>query len=176
MGTVAGCRMAMLFAALFHVGTASAEHDSNPPRPAGAVSTPREVVLRGRVVCLAEEMHRIHETDLPLEHPHLYGFRDDTGRYYTLLRTAFSEALFADDRVREMALFIKARLLPEMAILDVQRFFGIRGGKLEEIYYYCGVCSIRGPAPGPCPCCQDDLEFRIEPTDDPVPSTAKSGQ
>src|SRR2546422_856404 len=35
----------------------------------------REMELRGRVVCLPEEMHRIYQTDLPTNHEHIYGFK-----------------------------------------------------------------------------------------------------
>src|SRR5262245_1243755 len=62
------------------------------------------VEIRGRVVCLAEEMHQRHEAALPTGHQHLYGFKTQEGKYYTLLRTKFSEALFSDPRFREKEL------------------------------------------------------------------------
>src|SRR2546430_12216967 len=67
----------------------------------GAVRQPQatEVRLRGTVVCLAEEVHRIYQTALPTHHEHIYGFRTTNGVYYTLLRTGLSEALFADQRL-----------------------------------------------------------------------------
>src|SRR5947207_409897 len=45
----------------------------------------REVELRGRVVCLAEEMHRKHQALLPTRHDHLWGFQAEDGTFYTLL-------------------------------------------------------------------------------------------
>lgn len=35
--------------------------------------------LRGRVICLAEEMHATYGTHLPTKHPHLYGFKTNDG-------------------------------------------------------------------------------------------------
>src|SRR5690349_20523104 len=51
---------------------------AQPPTKSGADSGGKgasEVTLRGRVVCLAEEMNRLHGADLPTDHPHVLGFR-----------------------------------------------------------------------------------------------------
>jgi hypothetical protein len=127
-------------------------------------TAPEEVLIRGRVVCLAEEMHRLHGIELPGNHLHLYGFRRLDGHFYTLLQTRSSEALFVDARMRDRELVLKGRLFDKSCILEVSRFFGVREGWLEEISYYCGICVIHSPSPGPCPCCQEDLELQIEPT------------
>jgi hypothetical protein len=39
----------------------------------------------------------------------------------------------------------------------------IREGKLYDIYYFCELCNVRAYAPGPCPCCRNELEFRETP-------------
>src|SRR5260221_9811271 len=65
------------------------------------------VEVRGRVVCLPEEMHRLYQAALPTAHEHVYGFKAENGKYYTLLRTKYSEALFADARFREKELLLK---------------------------------------------------------------------
>jgi len=75
------------------------------------------VQLRGKVVCLPEEMHRIFETDLPTNHEHIYG-SDANGVYYTLLRTKLSEALFADQRLREKELLLTGKVF---RIANLQR-------------------------------------------------------
>jgi hypothetical protein len=145
-----------------------AANEGAPPAGARAAQA-TEVLLRGRIVCLAEEMHRLHGTELPAGHPHLFGFRDTAGKFHTLLRTSFSEALFSDPRIQQRELVLKARRLSRSELLDVARFFGIRGDRLEEIFYFCEVCIIREPGPGICPCCQDELELRMELTDQPAP-------
>src|SRR6266496_3318288 len=75
-------------------------------------ASPAIVEIRGRVVCLAEEMHQRYEAALPTGHEHLYGFKTQDRKYYTLLRTKFSEALFADPRFREKELLLKGRIFP----------------------------------------------------------------
>src|SRR6266542_4253971 len=76
------------------------------PRQASHRAGSQEMELRGKVVCLPEEMHRVYETDLPTNHEHIYGFKTTKGVYYTLLRTKLSEALFADGRLREKELLL----------------------------------------------------------------------
>ncbi len=158
--------------------TTASSRASSGARPAAADSVatgsvakkaPQPVVLRGQVVCLAEEMHRLYGTELPTSHPHITGFRDSKGHYYTLLRTRYSEALFADPKVQAMELVLKANVLPFSEVVDVARFLGVRDGKLLDVDYFCPVCVIQEPGPGPCPCCQNPLELRIRPTDEPAP-------
>ena len=124
-----------------------------------------EIQLRGRIVCLAEEMHRLHQTSLPTGHEHLYGFRTNEGTYYTLLRTRTSEALFADKRLHERELIVRGRVLPNTQILDAIPIGSVRDGRHYELYYWCTVCAIKTVIPGPCMCCQDDVEFVEKPAD-----------
>ena len=130
----------------------------------GAQQT-NEIRLRGRIVCLPEEMHRLYQTHLPTPHEHLYGFKTNDGTFYTLLRTRTSEALFADKRLREMELIVQGRVLPNTQILDVIPVGSFHNGKLYDLYYYCTVCAIRTPIPGICMCCQQPVEFVEKPFD-----------
>lgn len=123
----------------------------------------RDVQLRGQVVCLAEEMHRLHQTDLPTDHPHLYGFKTNDGEFYTLLRTRYSEALFTDARLREKELLLKGRVLANSRIFDVATIRSIVGGVVHEVYYFCTICNIVSIAPGICDCCREPVEFVEKP-------------
>jgi len=122
-----------------------------------------ELELRGKVVCLPEEMHRVYQTDLPTNHEHIYGFKTTNGVYYTLLRTKLSEALFADRRLREKELLLTGNVLPKSQIFDVTKMKSIRNGVVCDLYYYCDICAIRTIAPGPCVCCQAPVELVEEP-------------
>src|SRR5437867_8707215 len=95
---------------LFTVGQAA--DSQTPPKQSGNVraEVPREVELRGSVVCLPEHMHKLYQTELPTNHEHLYGFKTNDGTFYTLLRTKFSEALFVDKRMREKELIVRGRV------------------------------------------------------------------
>src|ERR1043166_5694472 len=84
---------------------ASASAATNPPVATSSASATNVsiplITLRGKVVCLPEEMHQLYEAPLPTNHEHVYGFKTVEGRFYTLLRNHYSEALFADQRFRE---------------------------------------------------------------------------
>jgi hypothetical protein len=135
-----------------------AQAPASPP-----IEPPQQVQLRGRVLCLAEEMHKLHEAPLATQHEHLYGFKAEDGRYYTLLRTRFSEALFADERVREKDLLLKGRVFPKTQILEVATILSVRNGVVHDLYYYCSVCAIAAVAPGPCECCREPGELVERP-------------
>ena len=123
----------------------------------------QEIELRGSVVCLPEEMHRVYQTDLPTSHEHIYGFKTTNGVYYTLLRTKLSEALFADERLREKELLLTGNALPKSQIFNVTKMRSVRNGVVNDLYYYCDICAIRTVAPEPCVCCQAPVELVEEP-------------
>src|SRR5436190_6063787 len=107
-----------------------------------AICAAAEGEFRGRVVCLPEEMHRVHNTDLPSKHEHIWGFCTEDGAYYTLLRTKLSEAIFLDERVRQKDLLLKGTVLTKSQILDVTNIKSIRNGDVIDLYYYCDICAI----------------------------------
>lgn len=153
--------------AFIHTATQNAETDDsqrlqgeNPDLTMEA----KEIQVRGRVVCLAEEMHNLYNADLPTDHQHLYGFRTQDGKFYTLLRTNLSEALFVDERLREKELIITGRTFPQTQILEAIRLQSVHNGVVYDLYYYCETCSIRAAAPGNCVCCQAPVELVEKPT------------
>jgi hypothetical protein len=135
----------------------------SPLRAGDSTNAPTIVQLRGRVICLAEEMHRLHQADLPTKHEHVYGFKTGDGKYFTLLRTKYSEALFVDDRLREKELLLKTRLFPATQIIEPITIRSVRNGVVHDLYYYCEVCSIKAVSPEPCSCCQGPVELIEKP-------------
>jgi hypothetical protein len=119
--------------------------------------------FRGRVICLPEEMHRLHKTDLPARHEHIYALRAEDGSYYTLRRTKFSEALFMDERLRQKDLLLKGTVLPNSQILDVTNIKSIHKGVVNDLYYYCDICAIEPISPAECACCQGPVELIEKP-------------
>jgi len=148
----------LLFAGTLLVS--GAEQRKNSAAPA------KEVELRGRVVCLAEEMHRQHQAPLPTKHEHLWGFRAHDGTYYTLLRSKFSEAIFLDERLREKELMLRAKLFPQSHVLEVTAIRSLRNGVVQDLYYYCDICAIQQVSPEPCACCQGPMELIEKPLSD----------
>ena len=140
-------------------------------QPASTLKTPEAtskqatqlVTLRGKVVCLPEEMHRLYDASLPTVHEHIYGFRTEDGKYYTLLRTKFSEALFADQGFREKLLLLRGRIFPNTQVFEPTIIRSVRNGVIQDLYYYCDVCDIEAVAPGQCECCQGPTELIEKP-------------
>lgn len=129
--------------------------------------TPSPFAATGRLVSLPAEMKTIFGAEIPPVHEAILGFRLEqqspapTLRYYTLLRTPLSEALFADKRFSTRNLHLTGRVFPGSAILELSRFQWFAPDKqLLDVYYWCEVCSIRGVDPGPCACCQAAVELR----------------
>ena len=137
----------------------------------GQAERPAAFDDRGKVVCLIEEMKEKYQAQSAPGHDHLAGFKVEDkaaaggARYYTLLRNAGSEALFADKRFKERELRLYGRVFPSTSVLEVTRFQAYRDGKLMDVYYWCEVCSIRGVDPGPCACCQAKVELREAPAE-----------
>ena len=131
-----------------------------------AMAKPRAFRARGQVVCMAEEMKKLYGANVQPVHDHLLGFRvagvlpPDAARYYTLLRTDHSEALYVDKRFRTHTLILWGRTFPQTNLLEVGGWQWFRGGQLYDVYYWCEVCSIRGFDPGLCACCQAPVELR----------------
>ena len=141
-------------------------------KPTTEVPKPKEVELHGKIVCLAEEMHTHYKVELFGEHEHLYGVKTKDGKYYTLLRTSLSEALFVDKHLHEKDLIIKGRVFPKTQLLEVTLIRSIRDGVIHELYYYCDTCYIRAVAPGNCDCCQAPVVLIEKPlnVDSLIPS------
>lgn len=146
--------MALLYAMpLSHVVEARQLKDSDPRAL---------VVIRGRAVCLDESRNRMDALFGCNEQPGRFGFVDKEGKLYIFDPADSSTAVFTDERVRARDLQITARLnlKKQLELIKVQ---SIREGKLYDIYYFCEICNIRAYAPGPCPCCQKELEFKETP-------------
>jgi hypothetical protein len=144
------------------IGVGGVNSQNASPKSKVAVA-PQTVELRGRVVCLAEEMHKLHQTELPTNHEHLYGFKTNGGKSYTLLRTNMCEILFVEQRLRDRELIIKGRIFPGTQIVEVAKLLSIHEGAIFDVFYYCTVCAIQSVTPGICVCCQEPVELVEKP-------------
>jgi len=134
------------------------------PKPATTNVIPA-VELRGQVVCLSEEMRRLHGASVPDKHQHDYGFKTDTGFFYSLARTSLSEALLTDTNLLGKTFLLKGRIFPKSQIFEVTgNVHTIKGGKVFELFYYCDICSIKSSVPGPCMCCRETVHLVEEQT------------
>jgi hypothetical protein len=112
------------------------------------------VTIRGRIVSLDPQQGKP------------FAFKAENGRLYRFLADDVMTDIFADERVRDRHLQITGQLHKEDR-LELTKVQSLRGGKLYDLYYFCDVCNITTYAPGPCPCCRKELEFRETPASEP---------
>ncbi|HXK12262.1 MAG TPA: hypothetical protein VMT70_21670 [Vicinamibacteria bacterium] len=71
-------------------------------------------------------------------------------------------AMFADERVRERELVVRAREASS-GELETIRVRSVRDGRLCDVDYFCEVCNVVAYAPGPCVCCGRPMALRETP-------------
>lgn len=120
----------------------------------GAGATNGLVVLRGHVVCLDAAA-----CDGPAAR---YAIADGGGKLHAFSAGDAGTAMFTDARVRRRELQVTAQKTAKNE-LEIVRVQSVRDGKLYDIYYFCELCNIRAYAPGLCPCCRNEMEFRETP-------------
>ena len=124
----------------------------------------KQVIIRGRVVCLDASGHRPRDPSDCRDSRYGFSLIGADGRFYNFLQEDSSAAIFTDPRVRQRELQITALALPDNR-LEIIQVRSVREGKLYDIFYFCEVCNITAYAPGPCTCCQQDFEFRETPAE-----------
>jgi hypothetical protein len=116
-----------------------------------ADSTTNAVTLQGRVIPASGS-----GTNLT--------FKTESGTIYKLLRTAQSEALFLDTNLHTKILLLKGNIVPQKRAFEVTgNLHSMKDGKVNELYYYCDICSIKSSIPGPCQCCRQPVRLVEEP-------------
>jgi hypothetical protein len=123
---------------------------------------PALVVVLGRAVCLdsnGREGDSFFGCD---DANHSFGFASKAGTLYKFLPGDAMTAMFTDIRVRQRELQVTARVHSGYR-LEVIKVQSVKEGKLYDICYYCDVCNIKSYAPGLCPCCRNELEFKETP-------------
>ncbi|MGH9799372.1 MAG: hypothetical protein ACRD82_03330 [Blastocatellia bacterium] len=121
----------------------------------------RDISLRGRIVCLTEELDKRFNVlpDCDKRH-HVYSLKTAGGKIHPLLPTETSASVWMDERFRQRDLQITARAFPDTNHIEVIKLQSWVNAKLYDLYYYCDICAITAFKPGACECCQEPVEFR----------------
>lgn len=132
---------------------------------------PKAVSVRGRIVCLTEELDKRYQVIPDCENRgHLYTLKTTDEKFYTILPVDTAAAIWMDERFRKRELQVTGRIFPQGLFIEVFRLQSWLNGKLHDLYYFCDVCMISTHKPGPCECCQDPVQFRETPSETPPPS------
>lgn len=134
-----------LFAFAACLGLCSCASDDRAQSPAAKPGA-KTSELRGRIA--------------PGQPPH---FKTDAGEVYTLVSNRTSAALFIDTNLLSKTLLLKGKVLPQRRFEVTGNLHSIKDGKVQELYYYCDVCAIKGIDPGPCMCCQEPVHLVEKP-------------
>ena len=134
-------------------------------QPARAAEEYKEITVRGRIVCVDRSGKKLTGEGKCDLHKQKLGFAAADGKLFTFWREDTLGAMLADPRVSRHLLQLIARLhLNDQ--LETIRIQAVREGKLYDLFYFCHVCNITAYAPGPCPCCYQELEFIERPATD----------
>lgn len=139
-----------------------------PPRPGSALQSETAgsrglVILRGRIECFDMSGKRLDSFSAIAGPEARYALMDGNGELHPFSSTDPETAVFSDLRVRQRELQVSARA-DKGNRLEVIKVQSVRDGKLYDIYYYCELCNIKAYAPGLCPCCRNEMEFRETPS------------
>jgi hypothetical protein len=137
-------RVALLLGLTLLAGSAFAE------KPA------QEATIRGHVIPGKPVDQHVDETVKLLgEDGKTYELVVEADNYHTLYDTKLA------DRLWELVGYPL-----EGGRFDVRQMFTIVDGVRHKVQYYCDVCHIVSYRPGPCMCCQKEVELQ-EPVYDP---------
>lgn len=129
-----------------------------------ANTTPQTINVRGRAICLTEELEKLYQVVADCDdRGHVYAIRTATGETFPLLPVDSAAAIWLDARYRERELNVVARIFPGGRHLEVVKYQSWKNGQLHDLDYFCEVCMISTHKPGPCDCCQDPVVFRERP-------------
>jgi hypothetical protein len=132
----------------------------------GSQANEKQVVLRGRASCVESNGKTVpDDSDCSIDSVK-FTFHSKDGKIYTFVPDDALTAMLTDHRVRRQELQLTAweRRKDQIELIAVQ---SAKNGKLYDVFYYCDVCNITAYAPGPCPCCRRELEFKEAPATEP---------
>lgn len=119
--------------------------------------------FRGRVVPLAVLLAESGVKLDPDAAPAWLALRGEDGKVYPLVKDAGARLFFKDARLRDRPMRLTGRLVPGSQLLQVVAVQSYRGGALQDLYYWCDICTIKSHDPDVCGCCGGPVELREEP-------------
>lgn len=103
------------------------------------VEPPKEVTLRGKIICSHEELKRLYGADVDCRvDGHRGALRTADGSVYTMLPNVKSYVLILEPKIFGREVEIKGRLFPKSMIVEVftHKVFDEKG-KAFTAFYWC---------------------------------------
>lgn len=118
---------------------------------------------KGKVVPLADLMEKADGKLDPDAAPSWLVLVTDAGKMYPLLKDDGSRMFFKDTRLLNRPMRLTGHFVPNSQILQVVEVHSYAKGELQEVYYWCAICSIRRDEKKLCDCCGAPMELREVP-------------
>jgi hypothetical protein len=119
--------------------------------------------FKGKVMPLSEVMEKLAaklDTDAS---PYWLALASDDGKFYPLIKDDGARMFFKDSRLLNRPMRLTGRLLPGTQLLQVVEVHSYNKGELQEVYYWCDICSIKRYEKKNCDCCGGAMVLREEP-------------
>jgi hypothetical protein len=84
----------------------------------------------------------------------------DSGEVHPLIKDLRSRGYWMDKRLRDRPMELHVHKFPGVPFVRLIDAYSLKDGKKYRVDYWCAVCAITTYEPGPCPCCQDEIELR----------------
>jgi len=95
--------------------------------------------------------------------PYSLVLQTEDGKVYPLVKDAGARMFFKDPRLLNRPMRLTARPVANGSMLQVMNVQSYVKGKINEVYYWCDICTIRSYENGPCACCLAPVELREVP-------------
>ncbi|HLJ96618.1 MAG TPA: hypothetical protein VKU02_25825 [Gemmataceae bacterium] len=118
--------------------------------------------FKGKVVPLAKAVEKFG-VQLDADAGWLVLLGDD-GKIYPLIKDDGSRMFFKDTRLLNRPMRLTGRLLPGSQLLQVVEIHSYnQKNELQEVYYWCDICTIKRYEKKLCDCCGAPMELREVP-------------
>jgi hypothetical protein len=133
-------------------------------RAGGAPEKIKTEYYKGKVVPLAHVLEKFG-AKLDVEAaPYWLALVTDNGKIYPLIRDDGARMFFKDTRLLDRPMRLTGRLVPGTQLLQVVEVHSYnQKNELQDVYYWCDICSIKRFEKKLCDCCGAPMELREEP-------------
>ena len=133
-------------------------------RAGGEAQKLKTEYYKGKVVPLAEVAEKLGAKLDGDATPYWLALVSDDGKIYPLIKDDGSRMFFKDTRLLNRPMRLTGRLLPGSQLLQVVEVHSYnQKNELQEVYYWCDICSIKRYEKKLCDCCGAPMELREEP-------------
>ncbi len=133
-------------------------------RAGGAPEELKTEYFKGKVAPLAGIMEKFGAKLDADAAPHWLALVGDDGKIYPLIKDDGSRMFFKDTRLLNRPMRLTGRILPGSQLLQVVEVHSYnQKNELQEVYYWCDICSIKRFEKKLCDCCGAPMELREEP-------------